>query len=220
MAANGKKKEDAAFKEYVSLMIDKKKFRPDEKSECRWHVESESGSGEYTTTVSGKSGFYTCNGFRVSTGKECKHIRLIRLISGLLGFAATRETVIGEITGARCPSCKKSDFHEYCERPTTRRATPSGTSGVRQPRPSPSGPCGRWESCTSPVRVEDVCSCPVRFTMPGPAKAATALRDRNGGAFFLRSGTGSTNDKQGCITRPPPAMPDLSRRPGAIGVRC
>ena len=35
MAAGGKKKEDAAFKEYVSLMLDKKKFRPDEKSECR-----------------------------------------------------------------------------------------------------------------------------------------------------------------------------------------
>ena len=121
MAAGGKKKEDEAFKEYVSLMIDKKKFRPDEKSECRWHVESEGGSGEYTTTVSGKSVFCTCNGFQVSTGKECKHIRLIRLISGLLGFAATRETVIDEIRGAWCPSCKKADFHEYCKRPTTRK---------------------------------------------------------------------------------------------------
>ena len=45
----------------------------------------------------------------------------IRLISGLLGFAATRETVIDEIRGAWCPSCKKADFHEYCKRPTTRK---------------------------------------------------------------------------------------------------
>ena len=119
MAAGGKKKEDAAFKEYVSLMLDKKKFRPDEKSECRWHAESEDGGGEYTTTASGKSVFCTCNGFRVSTGRECKYIRLIRLISGLLGFAATREAAIGEIAGARCPSCKKADFREYCKRPTT-----------------------------------------------------------------------------------------------------
>ena len=35
MAAGEKKKEDASFKEYVSFMLDKKKFRPDEKSECR-----------------------------------------------------------------------------------------------------------------------------------------------------------------------------------------
>ena len=102
-------------------MLDKKKFRPDEKSECRWHVESEDGSGEYITTVSGKSVFCACKGFRVSTGRECKHIRLIRTISGLLGFAATRETVIDEITGARCPSCKKAHYREYCKRPTTRK---------------------------------------------------------------------------------------------------
>ena len=121
MAAGGKKKEDAAFKEYVSLMLDKKKFKPGEKSECRWHTESEDGGGECATTVSGKSVFCTCSGFRVSTGKECKHIRLIRLISGLLGFAAARETIIGEITGARCLSCKKADFREYCKRPTTRK---------------------------------------------------------------------------------------------------
>ena len=61
-------KGDAAFKEYVNLMLDKKKFRPDEKSECRWHAESEDGSGEYTTTASGKSVFCTCSGFRASTG--------------------------------------------------------------------------------------------------------------------------------------------------------
>ena len=40
---------------------------------------------------------------------------------GLLGFAAARETIIGEITGAQCPSCKKADFREYCKRPTTRK---------------------------------------------------------------------------------------------------
>ena len=121
MAAGGKKEEDAAFKEYVSLMLDKKKFRPDEKSECRWHAESEDGSGEYITTASGKSVFCACKGLRASTGKERRHIRLIRMISGLLGFAATREAAVGEITGARCPPCKKASYREYCKRPTARK---------------------------------------------------------------------------------------------------
>ena len=48
-------------------------------------------------------------------------MRLIRLISGLLGFAATRESAIGEIAGARCPSCKKSGFCEYCKTPTAEK---------------------------------------------------------------------------------------------------
>ena len=99
----------------------KKKFRPDEKSECRRRVESEDGSGEYATTVGGESVFCTCKGFRVSTGRERRHMRLIRMISGLLGFAAAREAVIDEITGARCPSCKKASHREYCRRPTTRK---------------------------------------------------------------------------------------------------
>lgn len=35
MAAGGKKKEDAAFREYISLMLDKRKFKPGEKYECQ-----------------------------------------------------------------------------------------------------------------------------------------------------------------------------------------
>jgi len=99
----------------------KKKFRPDEKGGCRRRAESEDGSGEYTTTVGGKSVFCACKGFRVSTGRERRHMRLIRMISGLLGFAAAREAAVGEITGARCPSCKKASHREYCKRPTARK---------------------------------------------------------------------------------------------------
>ena len=122
MAADGKKKADVAFKEYVERMIDGKKFRPDDKSENRWHVESEDAGGStYTTTVSGKSAFCTCSGFRVSTGTECKHARLIRIISGLCGFAPTRETIIGENDAVRCPACRKGDFRKHSLRPTTRK---------------------------------------------------------------------------------------------------
>ena len=79
------------------------------------------GGGEYATTASGKSVFCARNGFRVSTVMERRHVRLIRLISGPLGFAAAREAAVGEIAGARRPSRKKADFREYCKRPATRR---------------------------------------------------------------------------------------------------
>ena len=52
-------------------------------------------------------------------GKGGQHIRLILPISGLPGFAATREAAIGEIGDARRPSCKRADFRDYCGRPTT-----------------------------------------------------------------------------------------------------
>ena len=79
------------------------------------------GGGEYAMTASGKSVFCARNGFRVSTGRGRRHVRLIRLISGPLGFAAAREAAVGEIAGARCPSRKKADFREYCKRPATGR---------------------------------------------------------------------------------------------------
>ena len=121
MAAGGKKVEVAAFKEYASLVLDKKRFRPDGKSECRWHAGSEGGGGGHGTTASGKSVFCARNESRVSTVRERRHIRLICLISGLPGFAAAREATVGKITGARCPSCKKADFRKYCKRPATRK---------------------------------------------------------------------------------------------------
>ena len=103
---NGGRREErggAAFKEHVSLMLDKKKFRPDEKSKRRWHVVSGDGGGEHATTASGKSAFCTCGGFRASAGKERRHMRLIRLIPGLLGFAATlrRPSARSPARGAR-----------------------------------------------------------------------------------------------------------------------
>ena len=114
MAAGGKKKVDAAFKEYVERMIDGKRFRLDEKGGNRRHVESEDPSGgTYTTTVSGKSVFCTCSGFRVSVGWECKHARLIRFISGLCGFTPTREAIVGENDAVRCPACRKEDVQKY-----------------------------------------------------------------------------------------------------------
>lgn len=121
MAAGRARAVDTKFKSYVELMVTQEKFRPAEGSDYRWHVESDDGSETYTTTVSKKSVFCTCKGHNVAKGNECKHIRLIRLITGILGFSSTKKSIIEEIVGTRCPGCKKANYHEQAVRDTTRK---------------------------------------------------------------------------------------------------
>lgn len=115
------KEEDKKFKDYVKRMVAKEGFRPAEGSEHRWHVDSEHSDEVYDTTVSEKSVFCSCREHEVALGNECKHIRLIRLISRIFGFASTKKTVIEEPDGNRCFHCGESDFHEHSVRETTRK---------------------------------------------------------------------------------------------------
>lgn len=113
--------EDEKFKDYVERMIDKGGFRPAENNEHRWHVDLEHRDEVYNTVVSGKSVYCSCKNYEVAHGDECKHIVLIRLISGIFGFAPTKETVIEEPDGDRCFHCGASDYHEHSIRGTTRK---------------------------------------------------------------------------------------------------
>ena len=113
--------EDKKFKDYVKRMVANEGFRPVEDSEHRWHVDSEHNDEVYDTLVSGKSVYCSCRNFEVAHGDECKHIGLIRLISGIFGFAPTKETVIGEPDGNRCFHCGASDYHDHSVRETTRK---------------------------------------------------------------------------------------------------
>ena len=112
---------DKKFKEYVNRMVANSGFRPAEGSEHRWHVDSECSDRVYDTIVSGKSVFCSCCEHEVALGNECKHMRLIRLVSGIAGFDPTRKTVIEEPDDDRCIHCGKSDFHEHSVRETTRK---------------------------------------------------------------------------------------------------
>ena len=97
------------------------RFRPAEGSENRWHVDSEVRDEVYTTVVTGRSVYCSCTGHEVCRQNECRHIRLIRLITGLAGCAPGEKTEIGEICGTGCPDCKKCDCHEESSRDTTRK---------------------------------------------------------------------------------------------------
>ena len=121
MAAGRARAVDVKFKSYVELMVAQEKFRPAEGSDYRWHVESENGGETYTTTVTDKSVFCTCKGHNVAKGNDCKHIRLIRFVTGILGFASAKKSIIDEIIGTKCPDCKKADYHEQAVRDTTRK---------------------------------------------------------------------------------------------------
>ena len=52
-------------------------------------------------------------------GKQCKRMRLIRLITVILGFASARASIMEEITGTRRPGCKKANCHGQAARDTT-----------------------------------------------------------------------------------------------------
>ena len=115
----GGKKKDTAFKECVDLLADKKMFRPDEKSGCRWHVESEDDSGKYTTTASG-----TYKATRAHWPSGC-------LVSYDRGPRRPRRAEVGGGEGGREARAFRQPL-----RPSATAALPHGASRrKRRPRP-------------------------------------------------------------------------------------
>lgn len=97
-------------------------------------------------------------------------MRQIRLIPGLPGLAAARETAAGEIAGARCPPCKKADFREHCKRPATRKGGASGPA--RRARPQVLGGAGVRPAMYSPGRSCSRTACAAAARVRGASAAA------------------------------------------------
>jgi len=87
----------------------------------KWFMKSEDSDEKYVTSVSPKTVFCTCPGFKLAPLRECKHIQLIRLFAVAAASAYKQTVTLKTDPDPRCPDCKSKNCKPYGQRGTTRK---------------------------------------------------------------------------------------------------
>ena len=87
----------------------------------KWLMKSESSDEKYVTSVSPKTVFCTCPGFKLAPVRECRHVQLIKLFAVAASSAYEQTIVLKTDPEPKCPDCESKNCKPYILRGTTRK---------------------------------------------------------------------------------------------------
>lgn len=87
----------------------------------KWLMKSERSSETYVTSVSSKTTYCGCPGFKLGRDGECKHIELIKLLTVVASAAYNQVVNLDVNPDPMCPECESKNYIKDGTRDTTRK---------------------------------------------------------------------------------------------------